>query len=100
TTTTTAPPPPPEQVAPPVEAPPPPVETTTTTAPRPIFDNPDFQAANFSDKLVPAAAKLPVPPDRSGAELVATAALGVAAGATGTVAIRRRPRLRLWPKAD
>ena len=104
TTTTTAPPPPPpapEQVAPPVEAPPPPVEeTTTTTAPRPIFDNPDFQAANFSDRIVPAAARLPVPPDRSAAELVATAALGVAAGATGTVAIRRRPRLRLRPESD
>ncbi len=61
TTTTTAPPPPPpvEVAALPVEPPPP--ETTTTTAPRPIFTNPDFLAANFSDPIVPVALTRPLP---------------------------------------
>lgn len=58
TTTTTAAPPPVEQVAPPVEAPPPPVETTTTTA-RPITENLEFLAANFSDRMVPVPAPAP-----------------------------------------
>ncbi|HEV7686625.1 MAG TPA: CAP domain-containing protein, partial [Acidimicrobiia bacterium] len=94
TTTTTAPPqPPPVElvVAPPVEAPPP-VETTTTTAPRPVFDNPDFLAANFSDRLVPAASRAPVPV-HTPVQLVVTAVLGVVMGAAGTAtAYRRLPR--------
>jgi hypothetical protein len=94
TTTTTAPPPPPPVevvVAPPVEAPPP-VETTTTTAPRPVFDNPDFLAANFSDRLVPAASRAPVPV-HTPVQLVVTAVLGVVMGAAGTAtAYRRLPR--------
>ena len=91
TTTTTAPPPPPPAPEP-VELPRA-IETTTTTAPRPVFDNPDFLAANFSDKLVPAAVRVPVAP-RSRTELVLTATFGVVAGAAGTgfVALRR-PRL-------
>ncbi|HVW34488.1 MAG TPA: CAP domain-containing protein [Acidimicrobiia bacterium] len=96
TTTTTAPPPPPAP-----EEVPRAIETTTTTAPRPIFDNPDFLAANFSDRIVPAAAKTPVPP-RSRTELVVTAAAGVVLGAAGTgfVALRRpqAPRLPRLPR--
>ena len=93
TTTTTPPPPPPVEVvvAPPVEAPPP-VETTTTTAPRPVFDNPDFLAANFSDRLVPASSRAPVPA-HTPVQLVVTAVLGVVMGAAGTAtAYRRLPR--------
>ncbi|MDQ1514547.1 MAG: hypothetical protein QOE80_377 [Actinomycetota bacterium] len=95
TTTTTAPPPPPppveEVAAAPVEAPPP-VETTTTTAPRPVFANPDFLAANFSDRLVPAAARAPIPV-HAPVPLVVTAVLGVVMGAAGTAtAYRRLPR--------
>lgn len=93
TTTTTPPPPPVEVAAPPVEAPPAPVETTTTTAPRPVFDNPDFLAANFADHLVPAAATTPVPTRTQPLVLVLTAGFGVLLGGAGTaMAFRRLPR--------
>jgi hypothetical protein len=71
------------------------VETTTTTAPRPVYSNPDFLAANFSDRILPAAAKRPVrTPPHTPVELVVTATFGVVAGATGTaVAARRLPRV-------
>src|SRR5205085_2679139 len=93
TTTSTAPPAPVEVAAPPVEPPPPPVETTTTTAPRPIFDNPDFLAANFSDRFVPASVTAPLPARTQPLALVLTAAFGVAAGSAGTAtAFRRLPR--------
>jgi len=98
TTTTAAPPPPPppveEVAAPPAEAPPP-VETTTSTAPRPIFTNPDFLAANFSDRIV-APAPVPVSAVRPVRDLpflpVAVAAiLGLGVGSATTVtALRRR----------
>jgi hypothetical protein len=88
TTTTTAPPPPPTTTT--TEAP-----TTTTTAPRPIFTNPDFLAANFAGES--AAAPLAPAPRRPLPALPVTVAFaGVfgAGAATGATAIRlRRPRL-------
>jgi hypothetical protein len=102
TTTTTAPPPPPAPVevaaAPPVEEPPAPVETTTTTAPRPIFANPDFLAANFSDRAVPVAATTPAR-GHSPLQLVVTAAGGVVIGGAGSATVlRRRPRRPRRPR--
>lgn len=96
TTTTAAPAPPPVEpvAAPPVEAPPAPVETTTTTAPRPIFTNPDFLAANFSDRLVPASSSMPAPaPGRSPVVILLAAALGVAVGSACTATALRNPSL-------
>jgi hypothetical protein len=94
TTTTTAPPPAPpveEVAAPPVEAQPAPVETTTTTAPRPVFANPDFLAANFSDRLATVGATSPAPA-HAPIGLVLTAVLGVVVGSAGTAAYRRLAR--------
>ena len=97
TTTTTAPPPPAAPVDPTTtttEAP-----TTTTTAPRPIYTNRDFLAANFADTIasVPASAVHPVQ-HRLPTPVVVTAivmVLGVG-GATGATAAfswaRPRPR--------
>ena len=105
TTTTTLPPPPPP--------PPPPVEvagiveplpeTTTTTAPRPIFTNPDFLAANFSDPIVPVAVTRPLP-GRPLAPIVLAALLGLLVGSACTAVALRQPaqlasewvRLRHW----
>ena len=88
TTTTAVPPPPVEPAAPPVEPPPP--ETTTTTAPRPIFTDRDFLAANFSDRIVPVAATSPLPaPGRPVTPIFLAAALGLLVGA-GCVATARR----------
>lgn len=105
TTTTMAPPPPPpvEVSALPVE-PPPPVETTTTTAPRPIFANRDFLAANFSDPIVPVSVTRPLP-GRPLAPIFLAAALGLLVGSACTVVALRQPagqlasewvRLRHW----
>lgn len=101
TTTTAAPAPPPVEVAAlPVEPPPP--ETTTTTAPRPIFNNPDFLAANFSDPIVPVAVTRPLP-GRPLAPIFLAAALGLLVGSACTVVALRQPgqlaelsRLRHW----
>jgi hypothetical protein len=104
TTTVPAPPPPPVEVsALPVE--PPPVETTTTTAPRPIFTNPDFLAANFSDPIVPVAVTKPLP-GRPLAPIFLAAALSLLVGSACTVvALQQQPagqfasewvRLRHW----
>ena len=93
TTTTTAPPPPPP-VEPVVAVPPvePPPETTTTTAPRPIFADPDFLAANFSDGFVPVAAKSPLPaPGRSATPFLLACALGLVVGAVCVAAATLRP---------
>jgi hypothetical protein len=101
TTTTTAPPPPVEVAAAVV---PPPVETTTTTAPRPIYTNHDFLAANFSDPLVTVAVSKPLP-GRPLAPIFLAAALGLLVGSACTaVALSRAPgqlasewvRLRHW----
>jgi len=105
TTTTLAPPPPP----PPVEVagivePPPPVETTTTTtAPRPIFTDPDFLAANFSDPIVPVAVTRPLP-GRPLAPMFLAGMLGLLVGSACTAVALRQPaqlaselsRLRHW----
>jgi len=98
-TTTTAPPtttttaaPPPVEVAAAVEPPPPP-ETTTTTAPRPIFTNPDFLAANFSDRFLTVATSKPVP-GRPLAPIFLAAALGVLVGSACTVVgLKQAPQL-------
>lgn len=102
TTTTLAPPPPPpvEVSALPVEAPP---ETTTTTAPRPIFTNPDFLAANFSEPVVPVAVTRPLP-GRPLAPIFLAGALGLLVGSACTAVALRQPaqlasewvRLRHW----
>jgi cysteine-rich secretory family protein len=105
TTTTTlapAPPPPPVEVAGIVE-PPPPVETTTTTAPRPIFANRDFLAANFSDPIVPVAVTKPLP-GRPLAPIFLAALLGLLVGSACTAVALSQPaqlasewvRLRHW----
>jgi hypothetical protein len=105
TTTTTlapAPPPPPVEVAGIVE-PPPPVETTTTTAPRPIFANPDFLAANFSDPVVPVAVTRPLP-GRPLAPIFLAGLLGLLVGSACTAVALSQPaqlaselsRLRHW----
>jgi hypothetical protein len=102
TTTTLAPPPPPPVEVAGVVEPPPPVETTTTTAPRPVFTNPDFLAANFSDPIVPVAVTRPLP-GRPLAPIFLAAALGLLVGSACTVLARRQPgqlaelsRLRHW----
>jgi hypothetical protein len=101
TTTLAPPPPPPVEVAAAVE-PPPPVETTTTTAPRPIFTNPDFLAANFSDPVLPVAVTKPLP-GRPLAPIFLAAALGLLVGSACTVVALSQPgqlaelsRLRHW----
>ena len=91
TTTTTAPPPPPPVepvVAAAVE---PPVETTTTTAPRPIFANPDFLAANFSDGFVPVSATTPLPAPGRALPILFAAALGLLVGAACITTALRHP---------
>jgi hypothetical protein len=83
--------------------PPPPVETTTTTAPRPIFANRDFLAANFSDPIVPVAVTRPLP-GRPLAPIFLAAALGLLVGSACTAVALRQPaqlasefsRLRHW----
>jgi hypothetical protein len=103
TTTMAPPPPPPVEVAAAVE-PPPPVETTTTAAPRPIFTNRDFLAANFSDPIVPVAITKPLP-GRPLAPIFLAAALGLLVGSACTAVALRQPagqlasewvRLRHW----
>jgi hypothetical protein len=91
TTTTTAPPPP-------VEVPPPVETTTTTTAPRPIYTNPNFLAANFAGESA-AAPLATATPRRLPAVPVTVAFAGVfgVGTATGATAVRRR-RLRM-PRA-
>jgi hypothetical protein len=100
TTTLAPPPPPPVEVAAAVE--PPPVETTTTTAPRPIFTNPDFLAANFSDPVLPVAVTKPLP-GRPLAPIFLAAVLGLLVGSACTVVALTQPgqlpefsRLRHW----
>jgi hypothetical protein len=92
TTTTTIPPPPPppvEEIAPPVEATTTTMESTTTTAARLITKNPDFLAANFSDRIVPAAATSPAPvPGRSTWPIVLAAGLGLVVGSASSTALR------------
>ena len=104
TTTLAPPPPPPVEVASLAVEPPPPVETTTTTAPRPIFANRDFLAANFSDHVVPVSVTRPLP-GRPLAPIFLAAALGLLVGSACTaVALRQPPgqlasefsRLRHW----
>jgi hypothetical protein len=102
TTTSTVPPPPPPpvEVAGIVEPPP---ETTTTTAPRPIFTDPDFLAANFSDPVVPVAVTRPLP-GRPVTPIVLAALLGLLVGSACTAVALRQPaqlasewvRLRHW----
>ena len=91
TTTTTAPPPPPppvEEIVPPVESTTTTMEsTTTTTAARPITENPDFLAANFSDRIVPVASISPVP-GRATWPIVLAAALGLLVGSATSAALR------------
>ena len=83
---------------------PPPVETTTTTAPRPIYTNRDFLAANFSDPIVPVASTRPLP-GRPLAPIFLAGALGLLVGSACTVVALHRPpgqlasefsRLRHW----
>lgn len=104
TTTTAPPPPPPVEVAAAVLPPPVETTTTTTTAPRPIYTNHDFLAANFSDPLVPVAISRPLP-GRPLAPIFLAAALGLLVGSACTVvALSRGPgqlasewvRLRHW----
>jgi hypothetical protein len=83
---------------------PPPVETTTTTAPRPIFTNHDFLAANFADPIVPVPVASTRPlPGRPLAPIFLAAALGLLVGSACTVVALRQPgqlaelsRLRHW----
>ncbi len=75
--------------------------TTTTTAPRPIYTNKDFLAANFSDTVasVPASAVRPIRHQSLPTPLVVggfAAAFG-AGGLTGGTAVLRRGRLRIRP---
>ena len=84
TTTTTA--PVPEAVAPP------PVEETTTTAPRPIYTNKDFLAANFSDLIRPRPVAMVRPAHRSQSVpllLALVAAFSIAGVTGGIVAVHR-----------
>ena len=105
TTTTTLPPPPPPP-PPPVEVAgivEPPPETTTTTAPRPVFTNRDFLAANFSDPVVPVAVTKPLP-GRPVTPIVLAGLLGLLVGSACTAVAMRQPaqlaselsRLRHW----
>jgi len=93
TTTTTAAPPPPTTTT--TDAP---TTTTTTTAPRPIYTNPDFLAANFGGEMA-APPLRPAAPRSLPAVPVTVAFAGVVGmgTATGATALRFR-RLRL-PKA-
>jgi hypothetical protein len=90
TTTTTAPPPP----AAPVE-PPPPVEETTTTAPRPIYTNPDFLAANFAGPITPRPAAMVHPVHRPASvpfALTLIAAFSIGGVSGGIAAVHRSRR--------
>jgi hypothetical protein len=94
TTTTTAPPPPPppppvEEIVPPVESTTTTMEsTTTTTAARPITENPDFLAANFSDRIVSVASVSPAPvPGRATWPIVLAATLGLLVGSATSAAL-------------
>ena len=87
-----------------LEVAPPPVETTTTTtAPRPIYTDRDFLAANFSDPIVPVAVTRPVP-GRPVAPIFLAGALGLLVGSACTAVAMRQPaqlaselsRLRHW----
>jgi hypothetical protein len=91
TTTTTAPPPPTTTTTVP--------PTTTTTAPRPIYTNPDFLAANFAGESAsaPLAAAPARPPLPAAPVTVAFAGVVGVGAATGATAIRWR-RFRL-PRA-
>ena len=101
TTTTVALPPPPVEVAAAVV--PPPVETTTTTAPRPIYTNHDFLAANFSDPVLPVAMTKPLP-GRPLTPIVLAGMLGLLVGSACTAVALAQPgqlaselsRLRHW----
>lgn len=103
TTTTTLPPPPPPPVEVAALAVEPPPETTTTTAPRPIFTNPDFLAANFSDPIVPVAVTKPLP-GRPLTPIFLAGVLGLLVGSACTAVALRQPaqlvselsRLRHW----
>lgn len=103
TTTTTLPPPPPPPVEVAALAVEPPPETTTTTAPRPIFTNPDFLAANFSDPVVPVAMTRPLP-GRPLTPILLAGVLGLLVGSACTAVALRQPaqlasewvRLRHW----
>jgi hypothetical protein len=91
TTTTTAPPPPPpvEEIVAPVESTTTTVESTTTTTPRPITENPDFLAANFSDRVIPMAPISSAPvPGRATWPIVLAAALGLLVGSASSAALR------------
>lgn len=93
TTTTTAPPPPPTTTT--TE---PPTTTTTTTAPRPIYANPDFLAANFGGEMAAPPLRPAAPRPLPAAPVTVAFAGVVGVGtATGATALRVR-RLRL-PKA-
>ena len=97
TTTTTAPPPPVEEIAaPPVEAPP--VETTTTTA-RPITENREFLAANFSDLISSTAAIAPAPAPAAPAPkrtlpIILAGTIGLFVGGAASTALRLESRAR------
>ncbi len=89
TTTTAAPPPPPVEVVAPVESTTTTMESTTTTAPRPITKDPEFLAANFSDRIVPVAAVSAVPaPGRATWPIVLAAVLGLVVGSGVSAALR------------
>ncbi|HZI39303.1 MAG TPA: CAP domain-containing protein [Acidimicrobiia bacterium] len=91
TTTTTAPPPPPpvEEIVPPVESTTTTVESTTTTTPRPITENPDFLAANFSDRIIAMAPISSAPvPGRATWPIVLAAGLGLLVGSASSAALR------------
>ena len=82
---------------------PPPVETTTTTAPRPVYTNRDFLAANFSGSVVPVAVTKPLP-GRPLAPIFLAGMLGLLVGSACTAVALSRPsqlasewvRLRHW----
>jgi len=101
TTTVALPPPPPVEVAAAVV--PPPVETTTTTAPRPIYSNHDFLAANFSDPVLPVAVTKPLP-GRPLTPIFLAGFLGLLVGSACTAVALGQPgqlasewvRLRHW----
>ena len=91
TTTTTAPPPPPpvEEIVPPVESTTTTMESTTTTTPRPITENPDFLAANFSDRIIAMAPISSAPvPGRATWPIALAAGLGLLVGSASSAALR------------
>jgi hypothetical protein len=94
TTTTTAPAPPPppppvEEIVPPVESTTTTMESTTTTTPRPITENPDFLAANFSDRIIAMAPISSAPvPGRATWPIVLAGGLGLLVGSASSAALR------------